>query len=423
MLRIDDTGINKNYGFKKDNPEKQNFTKLPLKNKGTSKLSDSGLLDHHSVIGQNTKKIISELYPEYDITRVIKPMDLNHERDKKTIQDLLKKATNDKNKIEFYDSELNLIEDKFLTYMQNISKSKFLLIGNFDNSDKPVIWEGLNRFQSNRNIDKYSKELEILENADIPAVMVTLTYDHKKRTLIEAWKNIAKDLHAFRKKLFYEIGKVPYMWVIEAQKSGYPHIHMLFFGKEYIFDNGTWEDYRNREAGITTDKSIQSMWTYGFTSVNRTEEGKEVKNPIHYVMKYVRKTWNDWNEETVLTKSMLWAFNKRSFNVSRDFRTYCDTLKPKETFNVEVVNNPEILELSTTAIITKKKFIPDEGPEEAPDMPLTFYVDNPNKDKTDYGVTYQCGICEAYLSIKEIMPHWKTHKMKPDKSLMRRIKI
>jgi hypothetical protein len=39
-------------------------------------------------------------------------------------------------------------------------------------------------------------------------------------------------------------------------------------------------------------------------------------------MKYIRKTWGSWNDEAVLTKAMLWAFNKRTFDVSRKFEDY-----------------------------------------------------------------------------------------------------
>jgi hypothetical protein len=375
MLSLHNKSVNKYYDF---NPKTKfkNFSKLPFNFFETSKLSDTPLLDHYSVIGQKTFSLIQELYPEYDINRVLEPSDLHHERDKKNIQDLLKNKITDKNKLEFYQKDYELIIDKFLTYMSNISKSKFLLVGSGDDNKK-IVWEGLNRYQSNRNVNKYSKELDILENANIPACMITLTYDHDKRDLKSAWENVSKDLHAFRKKLFYEIGKLPYLWVIEAQKSGYPHIHMLLFGTDYVYWNGNYEEYQDRKNGLKTDKSIQSMWGFGFTSVNKTLEGKKVKNPIHYVMKYVRKVWNDWNYEAVLTKSLLWAFNKRSFNVSRNFSQYCMSLKPMDqdhkTFNVELVNPVELI---GCVVITKRKFMPKHSKIENPYMPITVLYQN-----------------------------------------------
>jgi len=396
----------------KPNYNKQNhyYTKLTFNKPDLKKIP---LLDHYSVIGQKTQKEILEMYPEYVITRVLKPYELDHKRDKKDIQNILKPKTNNKNELEYYESDINIIKDKFLTYMYNISKNKFLLVGRND-ENKPVIWEGLNRYQSNRNINKYSNELSILENSHIPVSMLTLTYDHDKRSLIEAWKNISKDLHAFRKKLFYTLGyHIPYLWVIEAQKNGYPHIHMLFFGVNYIYYNGTFEDYQKRKKGELTDKSIQSMWNLGFTSVNTTKKGDEIKNPVSYVMKYVRKTWSEWNDEAILTKSLLWTFNKRSFNVSRDFSKYCLSLKKPDKPIIEMIYNP--VDLENTVILSKNHYIPKPKKPDNPYMPLTFLVKH-NLENNDYGL-YECSICYDHVDVKNIDNHLKTHGL-ADHSLM-----
>lgn len=402
-----------------------NFSKSSFNGKTFVKVSPHSF-NHHSVIAENTFKQIKELYPEYDVSMVLKPDELHHERNKKDIQKILTRSFSPK-QLEYYISDLDLIIEKFLNYMERISSSKFLLVGTSEISDIPIIWEGLNRFQSNRNINKYSKELSYIENSNIPAVLTTLTYDHDKRSVLEAWHNVAKDFRLFRQKLFYELGySIPYLWVIEAQKNGYPHIHALFFGVDFLYNNGTFEDYVKRQNGLPTDKSIQSMWGYGFTWVNRTKEGVKIKSPISYLMKYVRKTWAEWSPDTVLTKSLLWLFNKRSFNVSRDFKSFC------ELYNPDISDIPKdtpgeagglgvSVSLDYSVIIEKAVY--HEVKPVSPVVPVVLPKSlNHVVDNTNCGVMYECHICYSQFDFRGVKSHFKTHGLVPDRLLYSLVK-
>jgi hypothetical protein len=92
--------------------------------------------------------------------------------------------------------------------------------------------------------------------------------------------------------------------------------------------------------------------------VNKTASGQNINNPVNYLMKYIRKTWGSWNDEAVLTKAMLWAFNKRTFDVSRKFGEYvksvADNAIPENTLEGIVKRYPLILDMPEIETIVKK---------------------------------------------------------------------
>jgi hypothetical protein len=57
---------------------------------------------------------------------------------------------------------------------------------------------------------------------------LTLTLDPKKGTPEESWDRIKKAWAKFRVSLARKVGKgFQYLWVVEAQKNGYAHLHIL----------------------------------------------------------------------------------------------------------------------------------------------------------------------------------------------------
>lgn len=308
---------------------------------GHSSDVDAPLLDHHSVI-QNP--LILEFEKEFgnlEATDFVKAEFIPRERNRKEIQELLDNGSAP-GELEFYDTHKgpNAIVDKFLAYMDRTTSSHKYLVAEYADERGPhrVFWEALNRYQSNRNVKPVSELLEILSVFNVPSIMLTLTYDPDFRTQRQSWELVSKDFNRFLTRLKIEIAReqgievkdlqLPFIRVLEAQHDpdggnyGYAHIHVLFFGMDYLYWNGNHEEYEFIKSGHPIRKSIESFWKLGYTSVNRTASGQNIRNPVNYLMKYIRKTWGSWNDEALLTKAMLWAFNKRTFDVSRKFGDY-----------------------------------------------------------------------------------------------------
>ena len=315
-------------------------------------IANTILLDHHSVIQNPLVKEFEKEFGNLETTDFVEAEFIVRERNRKEIQELLDNGS-DPGELEFFDKHKGpkAIVDKFLDYMDKTSINRKFLAAKYTGEDDShnIFWEALNRYQSNRNIKPISELLEILSTFNIPSIMLTLTYDPSCRTQRESWELVSKDFNRFLTRLKIEIAKqqgievkdlkMPYIRVLEAQHDlngenyGYAHIHILFFGMDYLYWNGNHEEYEFIKSGHPIRKSIESFWKLGYTSVNKTASGQNINNPVNYLMKYIRKTWGSWNDEAVLTKAMLWAFNKRTFDVSRKFGDYVKSVVERSLDN------------------------------------------------------------------------------------------
>ena len=235
------------------------------------------------------------------------------------------------NDLERYD-DLNLILTRFKDYLQGKADHPTLLHAHsVDKKGDPIqaSWEAPIRFFSNRNIKPLS---DALYKYTGKGVFLTLTVDHT-RTLRQAWENIAKRWNVFLTRLSIETGiprrHLHYIWVLEAQGNGYPHIHALFLGIDYLF----WAGNKREWIGDNPhSKNLKHFWKWGSVYVNTTKSGSTIESPVSYLMKYIRKTWNaDPDSKALLTQAMLWVFDKRSWNVSRSLPGYLKIEKPKKT--------------------------------------------------------------------------------------------
>ena len=252
---------------------------------------------------------------------------INHNRDiPNNAKNLLIK---NKNPLEYYDNinNINDVINDFRMWLANsYNHPKILHAHGYDDYDNEIsaTWEALNRFQSNRNIKPLS---DALNNYKGSGVFLTLTVDHKKvKSLNDAWLNIAKQWNKFITRLRIELKqkKLNYIWVLEAQGNGYPHIHALFLGIDYLFYAGNKQEWINDNPH---SKNLKHFWNWGSVFINSTKSKQSVKNPINYMMKYIRKTFDPYSKDNKkeLTQALLWAFNKRSWNTSRgifDFLNY-----------------------------------------------------------------------------------------------------
>ena len=169
----------------------------------------------------------------------------------------------------------------------------------------PCVCKAPNRYSRSYQ-RKVKKSLSpLLRNYDYRrSVFLTLTLDPKKSGLTGAWRQITPEFNRFMTELFTRKLKrrIPYLAVVEAQKSGYPHIHILFLGVSRLMD---WRDVRD-------------IWGLGHTWINRTYEDKKIINPVAYMFKYITKTFTKTNRKNELTHAFLWLFHRRSYLNSRN---------------------------------------------------------------------------------------------------------
>ena len=124
------------------------------------------------------------------------------------------------------------------------------------------------------------------------------------------WIDIKKQLNKFLTNVKYyfkkENRRFPhYICSIEAQKNGNPHLHICFLGASRILD---W-------------RKIRDIWKLGHIFINRDNDGRKIRNPVNYLMKYISKTYTDTNENNELTQAFCWLFNIRSYQCSRGLIT------------------------------------------------------------------------------------------------------
>ena len=151
------------------------------------------------------------------------------------------------------------------------------------------------------------------------AVLLTLTIDPKRynNDKLRMWQDIKNQYHRFITALTYHFkknGRVfpKYLCSIESQRNGNPHLHIVFLGASRLID---W-------------RKIKDLWHQGFIFINRTNDRQKIRYPINYVTKYITKTFCETTENNLLTQSLSWLFNIRSYSCSRGL---VFPLKPKST--------------------------------------------------------------------------------------------
>jgi len=215
-------------------------------------------------------------------------------------------------------SLLNYAEYHFTNYIEG-TKKKHSYIYVYRGSQHSL------KLLENRYHNSYCKKIKkrmnylVWKYGNENAVLLTLTIDPKMygHDKLLMWRSVKKDFHIFMKKLRIYLKRhgreMPkYVHAVESQKNGNPHIHVVFFGSKRLCD---W-------------RKIRQYWGKGHIFINRTCKGQKVRYPVHYITKYITKTFANTNPKNVLTQSMIWLFNMRSFDHSKGLTV---PLNPKST--------------------------------------------------------------------------------------------
>lgn len=148
------------------------------------------------------------------------------------------------------------------------------------NTQAPVkdAWqgEGLQRDenykQTQRNRRNTIRRL-VANNFESSDLFITLTFNNLQTFDINNPKETNKEFTNFVKRLKRKYGNIIGLSVIEFQKRGAVHYHMIIKGIKYI-----------------PKKELQAIWSYGFVKVNAIDK---VDNIGAYVIKYMNKDLDD----------------------------------------------------------------------------------------------------------------------------------
>lgn len=135
-------------------------------------------------------------------------------------------------------------------------------------------------------------------------ILMTCTVDPKRYGKVEAWKAMWKQfkklmdtLNQYRMRNMGAGRRLIRIAVVEQQASGYPHIHVLFPGLNFLIDDLS---------------KLDEWWGMGMVSTERTKRAQSARG---YVLKYIGKM-SGWSEECM---AILWFHKIRLYNLSHSF--------------------------------------------------------------------------------------------------------
>ena len=211
----------------------------------------------------------------------------------------------------FDDGYISVLKEKFQPLVDGVQLNNDVE----DRYVQTVSWKGYNGNMRKEQVDFADQ------------VFLTLTYDPKKtETIQEAWEKVSKDWNRFKSSLRRECGHFEYIWTVEAQENGYPHIHATIFGKNFLLWNGNRDTYatsgQRRKNGETA--TLQSLWKRGFTYVGKKDAGGQVVQPLNYMFKAISDSWGDRElcDKGFLTQAMLWFFSRRCYGISMGLQNW-----------------------------------------------------------------------------------------------------
>jgi len=150
-----------------------------------------------------------------------------------------------------------------------------------------------------------------LPRQSVSGCMLTLTVDPKRYTQLDAYGQIWLQFRLFRSRLASWRKRngmketLQYIAVIEQQKNGYAHLHVVFPGLKWLAPKGL----------------ISSWWAMGSTNI----KGPRPCSPIHYACKYISKL-KGWDRSSL---ACLWWTQTRLYSMSQNFYGFVEKVSSK----------------------------------------------------------------------------------------------
>lgn len=212
---------------------------------------------------------------------------------------------------------LDYAERRFSNYIKSLEKTnRYLYMENNETGDKSLK-KIITRYSDSYRAKIVKRMNWLMWNyGNENCCLLTLTIDPKKygNDKFEMWGAINKKYRDFicKLKIYFKRHNRPfpkYLFGIEAMygrpennymSRGNPHLHVCFFNCKYV-------------APV---KTIEKYWGQGFVKINSTAKNEKVRYPIHYITKYITETFTNNSPDNTLIQSLVWLFNKHSFDHS-----------------------------------------------------------------------------------------------------------
>jgi len=185
----------------------------------------------------------------------------------------------------------------FLGYVEKKVR-KWIILQHKERAERLLIRVWSKSRYSEEGLRKKKKELKKLPRKR-KCVMITLTFDRKRHSLIEACAIVGKEIRRFlnslnewRKRRGFR-KRLGYCWVIEFHRDLYPHVHIIFPGLKYV----------------APKEVIEKLWGKGFTRVEQQRV-----DVAGYLVGYVSKAEKKYG---IAEKALLWFFGIRIHDRSK----------------------------------------------------------------------------------------------------------
>jgi hypothetical protein len=170
-----------------------------------------------------------------------------------------------------------------------------------------------------RSLRRYSEDIVFFNPKDrgkkeTRGLWVTLTYDTKRCLYGEAWNNIGVEFNRFMSYLRRNFGKISSCRVFESFENGYPHLHcIIIFEHSFSVFRDPKGQFRIREKEIIAR---------GWHSHVDVKAMSSLAGGLSYLKKYLLKGIDVENADSkgLKTLALCWAYRKRAFSVSGQFR-------------------------------------------------------------------------------------------------------
>lgn len=176
---------------------------------------------------------------------------------------------------------------RFVSYLRQTEGQYLIMLGVEDDSGRAVAVKlpFLHRWKADykkRLLAKMYRMNEWYRRNKSPVSMLTLTTVQRGLTIPDQLILLKESFNLLKKMMRKHIGKNEYVWVLEPHKSGYAHIHMLWFGQLTVEQQDMIRDlwvgkygaggYKDAVQFVvkSTQRSLKSAGAYFFKYLAKT---------------------------------------------------------------------------------------------------------------------------------------------------------
>ena len=120
-----------------------------------------------------------------------------------------------------------------------------------------------------------------------------------KLTVLEAFATLKKSWNLIRMYLRYYYPEISFVYMYEPHKTGYPHLHVLFFGN-------LPDEIQEKIKRLWSEKYKAGSYEHG-VKFKKKDDIKSVRNyVIKYLAKILHSTGDDWTDGELFFNAVIW---------------------------------------------------------------------------------------------------------------------